>query len=72
MALIGESDFKIVCGQGKLLLGWYLPAYGIKRKCNILSCTKKGHPNEVNFTSAICTDTLIEKNKIEFMILKYE
>ncbi len=40
-------------GRTDPILGWYSPAYGIKRETSVLSCRKTGRPEEVSFVTEI-------------------
>jgi len=51
--LLEGKRFELIKGQEKPILGWYSPAYGIKQKSGVLSCTAHGYPEEVEFKTAI-------------------
>jgi len=53
--LLGDDAFRIVRGQEFPRLGWYSPAYGVKVKSSVLTCTKAGRPGDVSFSTIICT-----------------
>jgi hypothetical protein len=55
LMLLGDDDFEIVRGQESSPFGWYSPAYGVKVKSSVLTCTRKGRPNEVSFSTVICS-----------------
>lgn len=63
--LLGEDEFSFVHGQGKPLLGWYSPSYGIKRKSGVLNCIKTGVPGEISFVTVICTESQLDKTELE-------
>jgi len=51
--LEGGDEFQLKKGQIDPILGWYSPAYGIKVPAGVLSCRKKGNPQEMSFTTVI-------------------
>lgn len=53
--LSDELDFLFVKGREDPLLGWYSPEYGILQKCGVLTCKKRGYPNDISFVTAIRT-----------------
>lgn len=52
--LLHEHNFNVIKGQKEPMFGWQSPSYGIKRESGVLSCTRRGNPNEVSFITAIC------------------
>jgi hypothetical protein len=53
ICLHGEDDFRLVQGSELPLLGWYSTAYGIIRPSKVLTCQKKGSPQDVSFHTTI-------------------
>ena len=54
MKFLDGNTFNLITGQTSPLVGWYSPAYGMKQATSVLSCTMRGTPKEVSFTTAIC------------------
>jgi hypothetical protein len=52
----GNGQFEHIRGQQDPISGWYSPAYGIKKPCSVLRCSRKCMPDEIVFFTAICTD----------------
>ena len=65
ISLFGGDDFVIVKGQKNPLLGWYSPAYGIRRESGVLNCTRRGATKEVSFVTAICTEAPCDPEKLQ-------
>jgi|LGOV01.1.fsa_nt_gb hypothetical protein len=57
LTLLGGHDFVVVTGQKNPLLGWYSPAYGIKKEAGVLHCTETGPASDVQFITAIRTES---------------
>lgn len=72
LRLIDNGDFSIIRGLRDPIHGWYSPCYGIKRECNVMSCRKKGSPNEISFVSAICTKALIDMKEIQDKFIYFD
>jgi hypothetical protein len=72
MRLIEDADFSIIRGLKDPIQGWYSPRYGIKVECNVMSCRKKGSPNEIFFTTAICAKSLIDMKEIQDKFLYFD
>jgi uncharacterized heparinase superfamily protein len=49
IALMDGTTFSHSRGQINPILGWFSPAYGIKRETSVLSCKKSGRPEGVSF-----------------------
>lgn len=62
--LLNGNSFNVIKGQKNPLFGWYSPSYGIKREGVVLSCTMRGTPKEVSFTTAICIYSSKEINTL--------
>lgn len=71
LKLTDEPDFILVNGQKDPLLGWYSPSYGIKIKSGVLSCSRIGSPNEISFTTLICTETPKKTEYFEERLSKF-
>lgn len=54
--LMGADDFQLRFAQDSSPLGWYSAGYGLREKSSLLSCTKKGAPDEVFFITVISTE----------------
>ena len=65
MRLLEEDDFSTVRGSIDPMHGWYSPHYGKKLACDVMYFLKKGNPHEISFTTAVCTDELIDEEKFE-------
>ena len=53
IALKDGSYFRHFKGQTDPILGWFSPAYGVKRETTVLSCRKRGRPEGVSFLTEI-------------------
>ncbi len=53
MSLESSDEFELKKGQIDPIMGWFSPAYGIKVPAGVLSCRKKGNPQEMSFTTVI-------------------
>ena len=53
IALKDGSEFRHFKGQIEPILGWFSPAYGVKRETTVLSCWKRGRPEGVSFLTEI-------------------
>jgi hypothetical protein len=53
IALKDGGEFRHISGQTDPILGWFSPAYGVKRETTVLSCRKRGRPEEVSFLTEI-------------------
>jgi hypothetical protein len=71
LKLTDEPDFILVSGQKDPLLGWYSPSYGIKIKSGVLGCSRRGSPNEISFTTLICTETPKKTEYFEARLSKF-
>ncbi|WDN88271.1 hypothetical protein BuS5_01239 [Desulfosarcina sp. BuS5] len=60
LKLVDTVGFSLRNGEKKPLCGWYSPCYGIKLKCNLLSCEKKGIAESISFITVICTNKPLE------------
>ncbi len=72
LRLLYEDDFVVIRGQKEPLLGWYSPSYGIKRKCGVLNCTKRGMPREISFVTAICTESPLKVESLHERLMQFE
>lgn len=72
MGLLEAADFSIIQGSINPIHGWYSPYYGIKLKCDVLSCKKKGSAHDVSFVTAICTGALIGIKKIQEKLVYFD
>lgn len=52
-----NGQFEHIRGQQDPISGWYSPAYGIKKPCSVLRCSRECMPNEIVFFTAICIDS---------------
>jgi hypothetical protein len=53
IALKDGSEFRQSMGKTDPILGWFSPAYGVKRETTVLSCRKRGRPEGVSFLTEI-------------------
>ncbi|MGQ9689576.1 MAG: heparinase II/III family protein, partial [Desulfobaccales bacterium] len=53
MKLLIEGTFNLKIGQEKPPFGWFSPAYGLKTKSGVLTCSRRGEPGNVSFLTAI-------------------
>jgi hypothetical protein len=72
LRLLYEDDFVGIRGQKEPLLGWYSPSYGIKKKCGVLNCTKRGMPREISFVTAICTESPLKVESLHERLMQFE
>ena len=64
LKILGELDFDFVFGGTDPTLGWFSPAYGKLEKSGVLNSRRQGRPNEVRFTTVICTETRLSDSDI--------
>ena len=62
LRLLKGDDLKTIKGQTNPIHGWFSPCYGRKTETNVLTCKKYGFPDEIGFTTAICTQFPIDLN----------
>ena len=62
--LFENEDFFLFQGSRDPIHGWYSPCYGKKVASTVMTAKKRGFPNEICFRSAICTEGLIDIDKI--------
>ncbi len=72
MRLLENKDFLIIGGSKEPIHGWYSPRYGTKLKCNVMSCRQSGFPHEISFVTAICTEALIDMQKIQDKLIIFD
>jgi hypothetical protein len=59
------DDFTMICGCEEPPFGWFSPSYGKKKKSAVLCARKRGRPDEIVFTTIICTADAINGKHIE-------
>jgi hypothetical protein len=62
--LLADGAFNLIVGQKNPLLGWFSAAYGIKRKCGVLSSLRKGEARQVTFLTAICLGSPMDSGEL--------
>jgi hypothetical protein len=72
VAVLGQSRFNLVRGQEEPIHGWYSPAYGIKVPATVLSCTCRGRPADVSFTTAISIGAHRDLSHLEERMVYFE
>ena len=72
MRLLENDEFFAIRGSKDPIHGWYSPCYGIKLKCNVMSCKKKGFPHEISFVTVICIGALIDMKKIQDRLIDFD
>lgn len=65
LTLCSDGDFQLTAGRDDPLLGWFSPAYGVKRKSGVLHCVSRGPCREVVFLTAICTRVMVDQTELE-------
>ena len=49
----GERIYMKLLTEEKPPFGWFSPAYGLKAKSGVLTCSRRGEPGNVSFLTAI-------------------
>jgi hypothetical protein len=62
----GRKIFIMLFGQYGLspVRGWYAPVYGTLLESTVLSSTRWGTPDEIIFTTVICTETTLDERRL--------
>lgn len=66
--LAGDDGFIAIKGSTAPILGWFSPAYGIKRECTVLKYARTGLPREVVFATFISVGAPIERGRQEEIV----
>jgi hypothetical protein len=72
MQPLENGDFLVIRGLMDPIHGWYSPRYGAKLKCNVMSCKKRGFTHEISFMTAICTEALIDTEKVQDKLIYFD
>lgn len=72
ITISGNHQFEHIRGQDDPISGWYSPAYGIKKPCSVLRCSKKGKPDEIEFVTAISTDSPFDTQSLQDKFFQIE
>ena len=59
------GEFRWIRGQENPPLGWYSPAYGVKRSSGVLQCARRGTPGEVTFLTLISAGDITDLRRLE-------